>query len=89
MSFYIPGYQYRPPSYPYLYKMAPVYSWYQRDEKPAPAVEMEPHSEGNLPAKQINESFSFLELLETVANKTSTETEGGRMREGKREEPGD
>ena len=40
--------------------MAPVYSWYQRDEKPAPAVEMEPNSEGNRPAKQINKSFSFL-----------------------------
>ncbi|KAJ7374906.1 hypothetical protein OS493_005264 [Desmophyllum pertusum] len=38
------GYQYRPP-YPYVYKMAPVYSWYQRDKKPSPDVQIEPNSE--------------------------------------------
>lgn len=52
-ALFTQGYQYKPPSYPYLYKMAPVYSWYQRDEKAAPAVEMEPNSEGKLLAKQI------------------------------------
>lgn len=59
-ALFTQGYQYKPPSYPYLYKMAPVYSWYQRDEKAAPAVEMEPNSEGKLLAKQNLKSYSFL-----------------------------
>lgn len=42
------GYQYTP-QYPPYYKMAPVYSWYQRDSKPTPAVEMEPKSQDITP----------------------------------------
>lgn len=38
------GYQYQP--YPPYYKMAPVYSWYQRDQEPAAEVKMEPDSKG-------------------------------------------
>ena len=86
VRLFIPGYQYRPPSYPYLYKMAPVYSWYQRDENPAPAVEMEPNSEGNFPAKQMNKSYSFLGSLEIFANEPRTDTEGRRAGEDQGEE---
>ena len=83
-SLFTPGYQYKSPSYPYLYKMAPVYSWYQRDEKPPPAVEMEPSCEGNSLAKQILKSYSFLgykKYLLTPERKTNTE--GRTMGEGK------
>lgn len=48
--------------------MAPVYSWYQQDEKPSPAVEMEPNSEGKFPAEQVNRNYTFLALFEIVAN---------------------
>lgn len=48
--------------------MAPVYSWYQQDEKPSPAVEMEPNSEGKFPTEQVNRNYTFLALFEIVAN---------------------
>lgn len=41
------GYQYQP--YPPYYKMAPVYSWYQRDQEPAAEVKMEPDSKDIVP----------------------------------------
>lgn len=41
------GYQYGAP-YPY-YKMAPVYSWYQRDEKLSPEIKMEPSTPDTTP----------------------------------------
>ena len=47
LLFFSPGYQYTP-QYPPYYKMTPVYSWYQRDSKPTPAVEMEPKSQGKI-----------------------------------------
>lgn len=46
MFVFYPGFQYSPPQYPPYYKMAPVYSWYQRDENPAPEVVMEPSNQG-------------------------------------------
>ena len=42
------GYQY-PAQYPPYYQMAPVYRWYQRDDKPSPEVEMEPRTKGENP----------------------------------------
>lgn len=42
------GYQY-PAQYPPYYQMAPVYRWYQRDDKPSPEVEMEPRTKDITP----------------------------------------
>lgn len=51
--------------------MAPVYSWYQRDSKPTPAVEMEPKSQGKITPREflVWDSHSVHDLRWTKSKK--------------------